>query len=144
MMDKLLLDEEYNLFFGKLLPITTYTSFFATFISLTFLSALGVDANERDQDNWRWNRGQSPDGMGGWDLLMLKRTRASCRRLFAQFYSTNDFDDGKAEDFDLEDFIDSINPFSNVTPGILTWWQKRKLVKKPKECGDPFMDLFKS
>ena len=144
MMDKLLLDEEYNLFFGKLLPITTYTSFFATFISLTFLSALGVDANERDQDNWRWNRGQSPDGMGGWDRLMLKRTRASCRRLFAQFYSTNDFDDGKAEDFDLEDFIDSINPFSNVTPGILTWWQKRKLVKKPKECGDPFMDLFKS
>tara|TARA_Y100000592_G_scaffold101153_1_gene186098 strand:+ start:2626 stop:9318 length:6693 start_codon:yes stop_codon:yes gene_type:complete len=144
MMDKLVLDPNYQMFFDRFVPLRTYSSFIASFISLSFLPALGEDEAEREKDDGFFTP-KDPEGLSGWNRAIFRKTKKTCRRLFANFYNSNDFNPDDNLDLTLRDFFDQFNPFSNVVPQALTWWQLRKLSDKPSaECANPFMDLFKS
>ena len=147
MVDKLLLQPEYKMFFDRFIPLRAYTSFFACFISLAFLPALGEADGERVRDDG-WFTPNDPEGMSAWARIMFDNTKKTCARLFADFYNSNDFNpEGEEEDATLKDWLQNANIFGNVMPSILTWWQRRRLAgrpfnKKGESCGNPFMDIF--
>lgn len=137
MVTKLLAEPEFKLFFDKLVPIRTYTSFVAMFFTMGFLDAFGQGEGERVGGE------EDAPSNSEWDRLMFSKAKASCRRLFADLYTSNDFDpDESQDDYSIRDWIRSMNPFANVAPGVLTWWQRRNLRPNPTECQNPFMDLF--
>ena len=105
---------------------------------------LSKSATQREQDDG-FMTPKDPEGLGGWNRTLFDDTRKASRRLFASFYNSNDFNPAENEDLTLRDFFKQFNPFSAVTPGVLTWWQRRRLSDKPsEECGNPFMDLFRT
>jgi len=138
MVTKLMTEPDFKLFFDKLVPIRTYTSFMAMFISTAFLDAFG-DADDERATGEKSDKPERDD----WDRYLFASSKAVCRRMFANLYTLNDFDpDEEQDDFGISDWIKNINPFANVLPGILTWWQRRNVRPKPTECQNPFMDLF--
>ena len=144
MVDKLLLEPGYYMFFNRFIPLKRYMSFFATYISLSFLPALGEGPDERVVDDSGLFNPNDPEGNSGWDRILFDDVKKTCRKLFADYYNSNDFnpEDG-SEANTVQDFIRNINPFSNVIPGIMTWWQRRNLTRKPPECKNAFAEMFK-
>jgi len=148
MVDMLLMEPGAKLMFEKFIPMTAYTSFFAAFISMSFLAALGQGEGEREDDPE--NDGPpDEDGAGKWERLVFERTKSRCRKLFASFYNSNDFDpDDQDYDFSFKDWLKGMNPWANVMPGVLSWWHRRMLAERPfnkdgEDCGNAFANLFK-
>ena len=144
MVTKLLKEPGYTLFFDNFVPMRTYATFWASFISLAFMSALGEADDERDRED----KEGIADSAQKWDRIAFQYSRAQCREIFKDMYNSDDFiDEHGDDDNDIRNFIDNINPFSSVVPGVLTWWQRRLLRGRPydkngEECGNAFMNLF--
>ena len=144
MITKLTEDPDFKLFFDLFVPMRTYTSHIASFISLSFLSALGEHDSERENDDGFFTF-LDPDGLSSWERILFDNTKRANRRLFANIYNSNDFNPDEDRDITLRDFFQQFNPFSAVVPNFLSWWQRRRLSDKPSDkCGNPFQDLFAS
>ncbi len=144
MVSKLTEQPDFKLFFDLFVPMRAYTSHIASFISLSFLSALGEHDSERENDDGFFQF-LDPDGLGSWERILFDNTKKVNRSLFADIYNSNDFNPDEDRDITLRDFFQQFNPFSSVVPNFLSWWQRRRLSDKPSDkCGNPFQDLFAS
>ena len=144
LVNKLVEQTEFKMFFNKIFPIKTYNSAAAIFCCHNFMASLGRGEGERGDD-------VEIDVTDEWDGTSNSFVKNFMRREFASLYLANSVDGFGAEPLSERErlrLLGSFNPFGAFAlPSIKIPWFKRKRIETKvydangMECADPLKDL---
>lgn len=144
LVNKLVEQTEFKMFFNKIFPIKTYNSAAAIFCCHNFMTSLGRGEGERGND-------VEIDVTDEWDGTSNSFVKNFMRREFASLYLANSVDGFGAEPLSERErlrLLESFNPFGAFAlPSIrIPWFKRRRIETKVydangMECADPLKDL---
>jgi peptidoglycan hydrolase-like protein with peptidoglycan-binding domain len=144
-IDNLVKTDEFVFLMDYVFGIKKLPSILLTYVNEAFIQAVGADV-ERDVDNIidRFD--------DAWKGEILSDSKRECRRLFAAFYRSDDFevpegDDGRT----LAEVLEQMKKgslFGRADPSM-RWWRRRRQRGRPynkdgNECAGEFGGLFKN
>ena len=144
-IDNLVKTDEFVFLMDYVFGIKKLPSILLTYVNEAFIQAVGADV-ERDVDNIidRFD--------DAWKGEVLSDSKRECRRLFAAFYRSDDFevpegDDGRSLAEIFED-LKKGSIFGRPDPSM-RWWRRRRQRGRPydkdgNECAGEFGGLFKN
>jgi hypothetical protein len=147
-IDKLVTTEEYQLIMDNLLGLRRIPTIMSIYMNYVFLDAVGSSESERDDDAKLL--GFIDRTSDTWKSEILEDTKKECRRLFAAFYRSDDFEPEDDNDASLRDVLSRFLPgVFGVNRGLLNWRRRRKLRNRPfdkngNQCKNAFQRVFSS
>ncbi len=143
---KLIETDEYKIIFDYCFPVRSYVGFNLIHTAKSFYMSLGQGPDERlkdkDGDKPRLGKKEQPDD----DILdSLDDTKDLLRTIFANIYTTEDFE--KTFEFDFDANFRGINSFISLIGPQLKRFMGHKQVRRPfdkdgNECESPVGKLF--
>lgn len=146
-VDKIALEPEYRFVMEYLLGLKRVPTILTIYMAQNFVSAVGKSESERDEDAKLLGFNITNDD---WKTEILADTKRECRRLFASFYRSDDFDPQDDNDASLRELVSRILPgVFGVNRGLLHWLRRRRLRDRPFDkdgnfCKNAFQRLFSS
>jgi hypothetical protein len=144
-IDKMVTEPEYRFVMEYALGLKRVPTILTIYMAENFVSAVGKSESERDEDAKLLGFNTTSED---WKSEILADTKRECRRLFASFYRSDDFDPQDDNDASLRELISRILPgVFGVNRGLLHWLRRRRLRDRPFDkngnfCKNGFQRLF--
>ena len=146
-VDKMVSEPEYQAVMDYLLGLRRIPTIMAIYMNHTFISSVGASESERDEDAKLLGFNTTSDD---WKSEILEDTKKECRRLFASFYRSDDFEPEDDNDASLREVVSRFLPgLFGVNRGLIHWLRRRKLRLRPfdkdgNQCKNAFQRIFSS
>ena len=128
-IDEMVLSDEYRLVMDYLLGLRKIPTIMSIYMNHGFLGAVGASESERDEDGKLLGFNITTDD---WKAEVLEDTKKECRRLFAAFYRSDDFEPEDDNDASLREVVSRFLPgLFGVNRGLIHWLRRRKLRNRP-------------
>ena len=116
------------------------------YMNHSFVDSVGASQSERDDDAKLL--GFIDRTSDAWKAEILEDTKKECRRLFAAFYRSDDFEAQDDNDASLREIASRFLPgLFGVNRGLMHWLRRRKLRNRPfdkdgNKCKNAFQRVF--
>lgn len=144
-IDKIVMEPEYRFVMDYALGLKRVPTILTIYMAQNFVSAVGKSESERDEDAKLLGFNITDDD---WKSEILSDTKRECRRLFASFYRSDDFDPVDDNDASLREVVSRFLPgVFGVNRGLLHWLRRIRLRDRPFDkdgnfCKNAFQRLF--
>ena len=144
-VDKLVSTEQYRFIMDYVLGLKRIPTILAIYTNTAFVSSIGTSESERDEDAKLLGFNITSDE---WKTEILKKTKKECRRLFAAFYRSDDFEQLDDNDASLREVISRFLPgMFGVNRLLAHWTTRRRLRPRPFDkngnlCKNAFQRVF--
>jgi hypothetical protein len=145
-VDKLVSTEDYKLVMDYLFGLRRIPTIMSIYMNHSFIASVGASESERDEEGLL--KGFIDTVNDNWKAEILDDTKKECRRLFASFYRSDDFEPESDNDASLREVASRFLPgLFGVNRGLLHWLRRRKLRNRPFDkngnlCKNAFQRIF--
>lgn len=145
-IDKLVSTEDYRLVMDYLFGLRRVPTIMSIYMNHSFVASVGASQSERDDDAKLL--GFIDRTSDAWKAEILEDTKKECRRLFAAFYRSDDFEPQDDNDASLREITSRFLPgLFGVNRGLMHWLRRRKLRNRPfdkdgNKCKNAFQRVF--
>jgi len=145
-VDKMTSTSDYKAVMDYMLGLRRIPTIMSIYMNHSFVAAVGASESERDDDAKLL--GFIDRTSDAWKSEILEDTKKECRRLFAAFYRSDDFEPEDDNDASLREVASRFLPgLFGVNRGLLHWLRRRKLRNRPFDkdgnlCKNAFQRVF--
>ena len=145
-VDKMVSTNDYKAVMDFMLGLRRIPTIMSIYMNHAFVAAVGASESERDDDAKLL--GFIDRTSDEWKSEILEDTKKECRRLFAAFYRSDDFEPEDDNDASLREVVSRFLPgLFGVNRGLLHWLRRRKLRNRPFDkngdlCKNAFQRIF--
>ncbi|MDB2489871.1 hypothetical protein N9W68_00700, partial [Candidatus Pelagibacter bacterium] len=145
-IDKMVSTENYRLVMDYMFGLRRIPTIMSIYMNHSFVPSVGASESERDDDAKLL--GFIDRTSDEWKSVILDDTKSECRRLFASFYRSDDFNPQDDNDASLREVVSRFLPgIFGVNRLLVHWTTRRRLRNRPfdkdgKLCKNAFQRVF--